>query len=168
MEIKVCKECGLEKCKSDFPILSKKDDTIRAQCNDCYRRIRKEFYSLNREKRKEENKQSYHRHKEKRIAKTIEYQKNNIERTKEWRKNARIKAGNEFWEFKKTLSCEHCGESDPICLDFHHENPVDKKYTINKIKRSRGILKTELEKCIVLCANCHRKYHRKIESNNYV
>ena len=64
-------------------------------------------------------------------------------------------------EYKKTLKCEECGENHPACLDFHHINPEDKKFSIARINDylSWGLLKAEIAKCCILCANCHRKKH---------
>lgn len=68
-----------------------------------------------------------------------------------------------FREYKKTLSCEKCGESFWACLDFHHRDPSTKEGGIISliVRRGWGIdrLMTEIEKCDVLCANCHRKFH---------
>lgn len=65
-----------------------------------------------------------------------------------------------FKEYKSTLKCEHCSESHPACLDFHHL--CDKKFDLCKAARS-GVsidnLKLEIAKCEVLCSNCHRKLH---------
>lgn len=66
-----------------------------------------------------------------------------------------------FQEYKKSLRCSKCGENHPATIDFHHrigkkENGISKMvgdgYSIERIKK-------ELEKCEVLCANCHRKVH---------
>lgn len=65
-----------------------------------------------------------------------------------------------FKEYKNNLSCKKCGENHPATIDFHHkkdkENQVAQMvhwgYSIDKIKN-------EIEKCQVLCANCHRKVH---------
>jgi hypothetical protein len=69
-----------------------------------------------------------------------------------------------FREYKKTLSCSKCPESHPACLDFHHIDPKDKKMILSKLYPSGVSKKTilkEVAKCIVLCANCHRKEHYK-------
>lgn len=60
---------------------------------------------------------------------------------------------------KKSNGCYICGEKDPICLDFHHLK--NKEYNISDLIKSQCLnkIKTELKKCIVLCANCHRKVH---------
>ena len=66
-------------------------------------------------------------------------------------------------DYKKTLSCETCGENHPACLDFHHIDPSLKEDSINRIKQRYSLeyLKKEIEKCKVLCSNCHRKLHWK-------
>jgi hypothetical protein len=68
----------------------------------------------------------------------------------------------EQWEiFKRTLKCTTCGFSHPAALDFHHEDPSKKEAHIHRLLKN-GInekLSKELEKCIVLCANCHRIHH---------
>lgn len=59
-----------------------------------------------------------------------------------------------------------CGESDIVCLDFHHiEN---KKECISNMVRKMVSLETlqaEMDKCIVLCRNCHAKLHAKSKSD---
>lgn len=59
-------------------------------------------------------------------------------------------------DYKSTLVCTDCGmsfEDHPECCDFHHLE--DKVTDIARIKTMNALLK-ELEKCIPLCANCHR------------
>jgi len=63
--------------------------------------------------------------------------------------------------FKSTLKCANCGENHPATLDFHHvEKHPDNRHVYDLT--SNGAYKKaakEIEKCIVLCANCHRKVH---------
>jgi hypothetical protein len=67
-----------------------------------------------------------------------------------------------FKQLKMGKSCSRCGYSDWRCLDFHHKDGTEKDDNIAKmILRNLGkerILK-EIEKCEVLCANCHRILH---------
>lgn len=68
----------------------------------------------------------------------------------------------EKWRtFKSTLKCTICGFSHPAALDFHHEDPSKKEAHIHRLLQNgfNVKLKKELEKCIVLCANCHRIHH---------
>lgn len=65
-------------------------------------------------------------------------------------------------EFKKTFVCDLCNIADWIVLDFHHRDNVEKRETISKMVTkgcSVKTLLTEIAKCDVRCANCHRKSH---------
>ena len=45
-------------------------------------------------------------------------------------------------------------------LEFHHINPIEKdKDYFNMRGGLSPNLKTELDKCVLLCANCHREIH---------
>jgi hypothetical protein len=88
------------------------------------------------------------------------YEKNKklcISRSSETKKKQRV-----TWAaFKETLSCTVCGENHPATLDFHHvvRSPDNKK--VHRLVGD-GLYKKALEeikKCVVLCANCHRKHH---------
>ncbi len=64
-----------------------------------------------------------------------------------------------LWKFKADKGCARCSEKDPRCLEFHHIDPDDKSFTLGKAAKWET-LEAELEKCIVLCCNCHAKEHR--------
>lgn len=56
--------------------------------------------------------------------------------------------------------CLYCPENDPRCLDFHHRDPKTKKFKIGAAVGEAVSLKLlfkELNKCDIVCANCHRK-----------
>lgn len=66
--------------------------------------------------------------------------------------------------YKLQLKCERCPESEPCCLDFHHRDPSQKKFEVaNAVSQNRTFKRVmeEIDKCMVLCANCHRKQHHK-------
>ena len=91
-----------------------------------------------------------------------EYRKNHRDSEREYRKSHAQKIRTWFNDYKATLSCTRCPESDPICLDFHHLDENDKTEKVGKLVRQMMCKKkilAEIEKCIVLCANCHRKEH---------
>lgn len=62
-------------------------------------------------------------------------------------------------------ACEICGYCKNIAaLEFHHKNPEEKEFNIDMRKFSNMTLEkleAELEKCILVCANCHRELHNK-------
>ena len=63
-------------------------------------------------------------------------------------------------KIKSGLGCAHCGETDFRCLDFHHLDPSTKSFEVSSAwVRSWKDLESEIAKCGVLCANCHRKAH---------
>ncbi len=49
---------------------------------------------------------------------------------------------------------------DPVIYDCHHLDPSQKDFSISKNKKSLEKIKSELDKCILLCANCHRLRHK--------
>lgn len=69
-----------------------------------------------------------------------------------------------LWYLKKKVGklCLICHEKNPKCLEFHHKNPNTKRMSVSRMvnrgKPKRIVLK-EMKKCIILCANCHKKLH---------
>lgn len=67
---------------------------------------------------------------------------------------------------KKAISykggcCNHCGYDRYYgALQFHHLDPNEKEADWQKLrKRSWSKIKEELDKCLLLCANCHAEVH---------
>ena len=60
--------------------------------------------------------------------------------------------------------CVDCGIVDDPCIyDFHHVDPTIKEIAFGtRGGKSFESLKSELDKCVLLCANCHRKRHNKM------
>lgn len=56
--------------------------------------------------------------------------------------------------------CDNCDVSDPICLDFHHTDSK-KREVSHLISFGHPLLEIqrEIERCRLLCANCHRVLH---------
>lgn len=69
--------------------------------------------------------------------------------------------------YKQQNPCCQCGESDIGCLDFHHDG--EKDINISRAVCDWGInrLQKEIEKCKVLCANCHRLVHSESGTGPY-
>jgi len=75
---------------------------------------------------------------------------------------------NLFWRRKHEWAmylgqcrCSTCGESRLPCLEFHHKDPGSKTGDVTLMirhpkKYNTEQLKAEVDKCILLCANCHR------------
>ena len=64
--------------------------------------------------------------------------------------------------------CQKCGYNKcPAALEFHHKDPNEKDFTIKDIVAgSWSKIEGELEKCIMLCANCHREEHWRINNES--
>lgn len=62
--------------------------------------------------------------------------------------------------------CEICGYNSSLeALEFHHTDKSDKNFSISKKKScSLKTVKEELDKCKLICSNCHREEHFKNRS----
>ena len=63
-------------------------------------------------------------------------------------------------------SCTICGYNNYVgALEFHHLDPEKKDPSWNRMKmRTFEAIKHELDKCILLCSNCHRETHAGFHS----
>jgi hypothetical protein len=56
--------------------------------------------------------------------------------------------------------CKWQGSWDAAILDLHHRDPSQKEMRVSSMLcRSKRVIAEEINKCIVLCANCHRLVH---------
>lgn len=65
--------------------------------------------------------------------------------------------------------CVSCGfDKYPCSLDIHHKDPEEKDSNFNSYKGwSRDRLIKELDKCVLLCSNCHNAYHNGYLDDNF-
>lgn len=55
--------------------------------------------------------------------------------------------------------CVICGYGRcPAALEFHHDDPREKDLVISRVMSWKRIV-AELDKCTLLCSNCHREVH---------
>ena len=66
--------------------------------------------------------------------------------------------------------CVDCGwRGDQAAFQFHHKDPDKKDFIIgNAANKSWGIIKSELDKCLLLCANCHSIRHSAKNGSKFV
>jgi len=86
----------------------------------------------------------------------------------DYMKKAYSKKKEAIQELKSQISCQKCGETRGYCLDYHHVDPNTKVNTVARLTSNAYSMETiykEIEKCIVLCANCHREYHHLQEKD---
>jgi len=132
MNEKKCIKCNNEKEVDEFPFRNRIKDIRHNVCKECWKEIRKISYEKDKSITKNRNK------------------RNKI-RNKEW-----------YREYKSKLKCNRCPETHIACLEFHHSDPTKKEFNVSiQIRGTYSIekIKKEIEKCEVLCANCHRKLH---------
>ena len=99
------------------------------------------------------------------------YQDNREEVIKRSVKNEKIRKAKKLaWvrEYKSQKGCKICPEKRWWCLDFHHyqaNKEVGVATAINKCLSDKRI-KNEIDKCEVLCKNCHADVHHAEELTN--
>lgn len=74
-------------------------------------------------------------------------------------------------DIKSKFSCKKCGENRIPCLDFHHRNPKKKELNIGVMvwHTSKQRILDEIDKCDVLCRNCHAMLHwREWKKNKFL
>lgn len=57
--------------------------------------------------------------------------------------------------------CKVCGYNRcTAALEFHHLDPTKKDFSISGGTRSFESLKDEVDKCVLVCSNCHKEIHQ--------
>ena len=61
-------------------------------------------------------------------------------------------------------TCAKCAKQFPfVCLDLHHVDPTEKDTGVSQmLTHSWDNIVKEIEKCVVLCACCHRLEHQEL------
>lgn len=146
---KKCGKCGAVKPINEF---YKHKNYYRSYCKSCQNKSTEEYRAnpANKDKWKKYSKDRYN----KPGVKQKKFKGAQLRILKIKQQAVKYKGG----------KCNICGYNKCItALEFHHINPSEKNIKFN----SRGIdrrvafevLKKELDKCILLCANCHRETH---------
>lgn len=134
---KICSKCKCSKPTTEFSKKKTTKDGLYQICKACH---------------KEYNKRHY-------VDNALAYKERALKRKKD------IK---EWWsDYKSKLVCSSCGEDRHWCLDFHHTNPAEKDSEVSSMlhRASMRAIMEEIEKCVVLCRNCHSDLHYR-ERNN--
>lgn len=132
--MKTCSCCHKQKDKQDYSNNATRKDGLQDFCKECAKVKQALYYRDNSEYYKRKS-----REKKKNISEIIK-------------------------KIKSETPCFDCGQKYPYyVMDFDHIS--DKKIEISKIsnKGSLSLFKTELDKCQIVCSNCHRirTYNRK-------
>lgn len=132
-----CSVCGVSKATSEYYFRNKQKQRLHSQCKQCYL-----------EKRRTVWRQYYHKHGSK-------YRENAVLRNRKLKQELREKMAN----YLIGKSCSLCGNTDPRVLEFDHINPHEKSFAIAfgiSSVYSWNKMLAEIEKCQILCANCHK------------
>lgn len=129
-----CAKCNKLKEDSSFSFKNKKSNIRHSQCKECTRLAIKKHYRNNTD---------YYLNKAKKRnllirEKTVEY----------------------IVDFLKKHPCVDCGEADLRVLEFDHRKDSVKLKAVSTLVRYRvnlDVVKREIAKCEVRCANCHRR-----------
>jgi hypothetical protein len=84
----------------------------------------------------------------------------NIERNAKLRRNLKSKLVR-----YKGGKCELCGyDKCTAALEFHHLTPNKKDFSISASGQTKNFekAKAEVDKCMMICANCHREVHSMV------
>lgn len=131
MTHKKCTLCKKKRSIAEFNKNSCKKDGLQSACKVCNKKRSAIYYKLNIESHKKVTK---------------------IRRAEIRKRNSQF-----IWNYLLQHPCIDCGNSNPIVLEFDHvfESKVDNVSTLVG-DHSLELIKLEIAKCDVRCANCHR------------
>lgn len=124
--------------------MSSKPENYKTEPHPSYDGTRKEWLQLNYDT------QHYHYNKEKRNSEKRERRQELVQ----WVSGIKAEEG-----------CHFCDEDEPVALDFHHLQSDEKDNSVASMAGQgwgKKRLREEIEKCVILCANCHRKVHNGV------
>lgn len=129
--VKQCSACRVMKSIDQFAFRNKTTGTRNSLCKPCHQQYTNDHYARNRRRR------------------ITQIAASNDKRREFY--NQRIRA------IKQASGCVDCGERDPVVLDFDHLR--DKEFDISQspARYSWDRIEAEIQKCEVVCANCHRR-----------
>lgn len=123
---------------------------------------RHEYYLKNKDKWALYNQKQYSERRQELIEYQRQYRKDNRQLLTQRQKDSRNKKLHFLIESKGN-KCASCQTTyPPEVYDFHHIDPKLKSFTIgSEMGKSLRSLLAEAEKCLLLCANCHRIIHKE-------
>lgn len=131
---KKCSKCKIVKQAEKFSKNKARKDGLHSSCKECHSKYIKNHY-----------------------AKNTRYYKDKALR----QKIAAIKANREWVnDLKSNTPCKDCDMQYPyFVMDFDHLDPVKKTKCVSFLVQrgySRAVIEREIQKCELVCANCHR------------
>jgi hypothetical protein len=152
---RICRVCKQEKELEEFTKHKKMHLGYDTICKECNRAHARKWEIDNPEKYKLKCKRWYRAHIKEAMA----------QRKERYEELTRIRES-----FKEGKSCSICGYNKmPQILHFHHRDETNKKFDIGNVANlgvSIEHLKEEIEKCDLLCPNCHYGLHHEKNKEN--
>lgn len=140
LEGRTCPRCGEFRPLEDFAPKYRELPRPASYCRDCQRAYHRQWYQRNRYE----------------VIARVRANRTQTEDRQE-KKIVYLAARRQRWHYLLAHPCVDCGEGDPIVLEFDHRS--GKRAGINELMRRSTDwteINTEIEKCDVRCANCHR------------
>jgi hypothetical protein len=127
----ICITCKKNKDETEFHYKSKRNNIRQKHCSSCQKIYQRKNY--------------------------LKYRNYYLERSKKQRETGKLRRD----EIKKKQKCKKCGIDHPAVLEFHHLDPSIKEGNLSGMWKSHSIntIEREIEKCVVLCSNCHKIEH---------
>lgn len=150
---KICRTCKQRKRLADYPLQPhwrkyrpKDPHRYLADCKECTTKKRRAKNGA----KTDPNFKPDRKPKPKKKFSQVEYQR-----------QTRMETRIHVLQYLAQKGCECCGERDPRLLEFDHRDPSKKKTTVSRLvgngmSWTSGVLRNEILKCRVICANCHR------------
>ena len=142
--IKTCTKCGSSKSVSEFQKTDSNTSGYRSVCIDCKRKAGRAY-----------SKEHPGGDPKKRLRDLTGWKKREKARAK--RRKNRI---NSYLNgLKESTPCYDCGRKLPYyCVDFDHLDSSMKVKSLNRLRHAPSVshIENEVNKCEVICANCHR------------
>jgi hypothetical protein len=131
--LRECCWCYWLKPLSEFAFHSSAKKTLSSHCRTCHARYRRKHYLENRD-----------RYFSQANAQTLRKTQDKLRRLR---------------DYLLGHPCVDCGTTDIATLDFDHVDPATKVMEIGRMIRRRNWSANlrEMAKCVVRCANCHRR-----------
>lgn len=135
MDTKICTKCKKDLPLGDYRVQNKLTGRLQSRCKTCNNEDVRAVYQKSEKRRQQQKKGQYDK---------IAYYKAVTNR------------------YKEIKGCHECKIKYPYyVLEFHHLDSEEKEGQISVLIKSAGRarIKAEIEKCIVVCSNCHKKIH---------
>lgn len=129
----ICCDCKLDLSETDFHLHARNKTGRNSFCKKCQSAYGKAWYARNKKM-----------HKQATYLRKLRAKKENFKKLKE------------FFISKK---CSDCGHQDMRVLEFDHLDPTTKTKHVSTLMgdgSSWAKILVEIEKCDIVCANCHR------------